>query len=90
MQTHPVVSKDEWLLARKKLLHEEKAFTRKRDQLSQKRRELPWVKIEKNYVFDSPIGKESLSDLFQNRSQLLVYHFMFGRDWKRAALVAHS
>lgn len=82
MQTHPVVSKDEWLLARKELLQEEKAFTRQRDQLSQKRRELPWIKIEKNYVFDSPKGKETLPDLFDGRSQLLVYHFMFGPDWE--------
>lgn len=81
MQTHPVVSKDEWLNARKALLQKEKAFTRQRDQLSRERRELPWVKIEKEYVFDTPKGKETLSDLFDSRSQLLVYHFMFGPDW---------
>ena len=81
MQTHPVVSRDEWLVARQKLLQKEKAFTRQRDQLSRDRRELPWVKVEKDYVFDTPKGKETLSDLFEGRSQLMVYHFMFGPDW---------
>jgi len=80
--THPVVSRDEWLVARKELLQKEKAFTRQRDQLSRERRELPWVKVEKDYVFDTSKGKETLSDLCAGRSQLLVYHFMFGHDWE--------
>ena len=77
-----VVSQAEWLAARKDLLTEEKEFTRRRDALSAKRRELPWVKVEKNYVFDGPNGKEALSDLFRGHTQLIVYHFMLGPDWK--------
>ena len=76
-----VVSKDEWLAARKDLLRQEKEFTRQRDELSRKRRELPWEKVEKNYVFDSAKGKESLADLFGGRSQLIIYHFMMGPGW---------
>lgn len=82
MVKHPVVSKEEWLVARQELLRKEKAFTQQRDQLSRERRELPWVKIEKDYVFDTPKGKTTLSDLFDRRSQLLVYHFMFGQNWE--------
>jgi predicted dithiol-disulfide oxidoreductase (DUF899 family) len=81
MARHTVVSRKEWLAARKALLVKEKKFTRLRDQLSQQRRELPWVKVDKDYVFDGPNGKETLSDLFDGRSQLIVYHFMFGPDW---------
>jgi predicted dithiol-disulfide oxidoreductase (DUF899 family) len=81
MEKHPVVSHEEWRAARKVFLAEEKAFTRARDSLSQRRRELPWERVEKNYVFDGPSGKESLCDLFAGRSQLIVYHFMFGPDW---------
>ena len=81
MSAHPVVSRDKWLEERKKLLTLEKAFTRERDALSKKRRELPWEKVEKEYIFDGPKGKESLADLFAGKSQLLVYHFMFGADW---------
>ena len=76
-----VVSKEEWLQARKALLDQEKALTRRRDELSLKRRELPWVKVEKNYVFDGPQGCITLSDLFTGRTQLMIYHFMFGPDW---------
>lgn len=79
---HKVVSRDEWLVARKRLLAKEKESTRVRDQLARERRELPWVKVEKNYVFEGPTGKLTLADLFAGRSQLLVYHFMFGPDWK--------
>ena len=86
MQPHPVVSRDEWLVARQEFLQKEKAFTRQRDQLSRERRELPWVKVEKDYVFDTPKGKETLSDLFDGRSQLLVYHFMFGPDWEEGCV----
>lgn len=81
MHTHPVVSRDEWLVARKELLQKEKTFTRQRDQLSRDRRELPWVKVPKDYVFDTANGEKTLSDLFDGQSQLLVYHFMFGPDW---------
>jgi predicted dithiol-disulfide oxidoreductase (DUF899 family) len=80
---HRVVSQDEWLTARKALLSKEKEFTRQRDQLSAERRELPWVRVEKEYVFDVPGGKETLGDLFDGRSQLMVYHFMFGPGWEQ-------
>jgi predicted dithiol-disulfide oxidoreductase (DUF899 family) len=76
-----IVSHAEWLAARKQFLAKEKEFTRLRDELSRQRRELPWEKIEKEYVFDGPRGKESLADLFDNRSQLIVYHFMMGPGW---------
>jgi predicted dithiol-disulfide oxidoreductase (DUF899 family) len=79
---HAVVSQGEWLAARKSLLAREKEFTRQRDRLSAARRELPGVKVEKSYLFDGPRGKETLADLFGGRSQLLVYHFMLGPDWK--------
>jgi predicted dithiol-disulfide oxidoreductase (DUF899 family) len=78
---HEVVSRDEWIAARKELLRKEKEFTRQRDGLSRQRRELPWVKVEENYLFDGPQGKETLADLFDGRSQLIVYHFMFHPDW---------
>jgi predicted dithiol-disulfide oxidoreductase (DUF899 family) len=77
-----VVAPGEWLAARKELLAKEKEFTRLRDDLSRKRREMPWEKVEKRYVFQGPDGTESLADLFDGRSQLVVYHFMFGPDWK--------
>ena len=80
---HRVVSQEEWLAARKQLLSKEKEFTRLRDRLSAERRELPWVKVDKQYVFDGPDGKETLTDLFDGRSQLLVYHFMFGPGWEQ-------
>jgi predicted dithiol-disulfide oxidoreductase (DUF899 family) len=76
-----IVSKDEWLAARKQLLAEEKNLTRHRDEVNRLRRALPWTKIEKQYVFDSPNGKVTLSDLFEGRSQLIVSHFMFGPGW---------
>jgi predicted dithiol-disulfide oxidoreductase (DUF899 family) len=77
-----VVSEAEWLVARKDLLTREKEFNHQRDALSKARRSLPWVKIDKEYVFDGPDGKETLADLFDGRSQLIVYHFMFGPDWE--------
>ena len=83
MNHSKVVSRDEWLAARKQHLKKEKEFTRLRDKLSAERRELPWVKVEKNYVFDGPKGKETLADLFDGRSQLIVYHFMFGPEWEQ-------
>ena len=82
MNRPKIVSQDEWVAARKRLLSKEKEFTRLRDKLSAERRELPWVKVKKNYVFDGPKGKETLADLFDGRSQLIVYHFMFGPEWK--------
>jgi predicted dithiol-disulfide oxidoreductase (DUF899 family) len=78
---HEVVSSEEWVVARRQLLDKEKEFTRLRDELSRKRRELPWERVEKQYVFDGPNGQETLADLFGGRSQLIVYHFMFGPDW---------
>jgi predicted dithiol-disulfide oxidoreductase (DUF899 family) len=81
MNNHRVVSPQEWLAARRRLLEKEKAFTRERDQLSRERRELPWEKVEKSYVFETSKGRESLADLFAGRSQLVVYHFMFAPDW---------
>jgi predicted dithiol-disulfide oxidoreductase (DUF899 family) len=82
MTPHKVVSHDEWIAARKAYLAEEKAFTRARDALSRKRRELPWEKVEKNYVFDTPQGKKTLAELFGGKSQLIVYHFMLGPGWE--------
>jgi predicted dithiol-disulfide oxidoreductase (DUF899 family) len=82
INSHSVVSRDEWVSARKALLAKEKEFTKLRDDLSQKRRELPWTAVTKTYSFDGPKGKESLADLFEGRSQLVVYHFMFGPDWE--------
>ncbi len=82
IEDHPVVSKDAWLEARRRLLAKEKEFTRLRDELSQARRELPWQAIEKNYVFDGPDGKQTLAELFEGRSQLIVYHFMFDPAWE--------
>ena len=81
MKPNAIVSHEEWLAARKRHLSKEKEFTRLRDELSRERRELPWVRVEKNYVFDTLGGKQTLSDLFEGRSQLVVYHFMFGPDW---------
>jgi predicted dithiol-disulfide oxidoreductase (DUF899 family) len=77
-----IASQAEWLAARKELLKKEKEFSKLRDELSRRRRELPWEKVEKAYVFDGPKGKETLADLFGERSQLIVYHFMLGPDWK--------
>ncbi|HEY6128716.1 MAG TPA: thioredoxin family protein [Candidatus Acidoferrum sp.] len=82
-ETPKVVSEQEWLAARKDLLQAEKEFTRQRDALSARRRQLPCVKVEKEYVFDGPSGKASLSDLFRDKSQLIVYHFMLGPDWEQ-------
>ncbi len=77
-----IVSQSEWLAARIDLLKEEKEHTRLRDRLNLARRNLPWVQVEKEYEFHGPSGKESLSDLFDGSSQLIVYHFMYGPDWE--------
>lgn len=77
-----VVSREEWRQARQALLVKEKELTRQRDELARQRRQLPWVEVDKSYVFDAPEGKKSLADLFAGKSQLLVYHFMFGPEWE--------
>ena len=82
LETPKVVSREEWLTARRELLAKEKALTRQRDDLARQRRELPWVKVDKAYTFEGPDGRVTLSDLFQGRSQLIVYHFMLGPDWE--------
>lgn len=87
MSTDPVarpkiVSRDEWLAARKALLAREKRLTYDRDAVAEARRALPWVRVDKDYVFDSPHGRKTLADLFDGKSQLIVCHFMFGPDWE--------
>ncbi|HWD98528.1 MAG TPA: thioredoxin family protein [Bryobacteraceae bacterium] len=79
---HRVVARDEWLEARLAHLAAEKEFVRKRDELSQQRRELPWERVEKDYVFEGPEGPRTLGDLFGGRSQLIMYHFMLGPNWE--------
>jgi predicted dithiol-disulfide oxidoreductase (DUF899 family) len=86
MLHNQAVSRDEWLAARKQHLIKEKELTRLRDQLNAERRALPWVKVEKSYVFDGPDGKQSLADLFDGRSQLIVKHFMLGPDWQEGCV----
>lgn len=82
MKNHPIVSQEEWLEARRALLAKEKAHMQANDELTRQRQELPWVKVTKPYVFDTTDGQASLADLFDGRSQLFVYHFMFGPDWE--------
>ena len=82
MTSHVAGTREEWRKARLALLEEEKALTRRSDELAHKRQELPWVRIDKDYQFDTDDGRASLADLFKGRSQLLVYHFMFGPDYK--------
>ena len=79
---HPIVSREDWLIARKAHLEDEKAFTRARDALSERRRSLPWVRVDKDYRFLTSDGEKSLSDLFGDKSQLIVVHFMMGPDWE--------
>jgi predicted dithiol-disulfide oxidoreductase (DUF899 family) len=81
MHPHKIVSREEWLEARRAHMAREKEFTRARDALSQERRELPWVKVDKTYMFDSVDGKKTLADLFRGREQLVVQHLMFAPDW---------
>ena len=81
MQHHPIVSQEEWLVARRALLLKEKEFTHLRDKINAERLALPWVKVEKTYEFDTPKGKKTLAELFAGRSQLMVYHFMLGPGW---------
>ena len=82
MTAHPVVSSDQWTRARRELLTKEKEFLKRRDELSQARRELPWERVAASYVFEGAAGRESLADLFGGYSQLIVYHFMFAPDWE--------
>lgn len=86
MQKANVVSREEWLKARRELLAREKEHTRQRDELNRKRRELPWVRVEKEYVFEGREGKKTLEELFGGRSQLIVRHFMFGPGWKEGCV----
>jgi len=81
VEKHRVVSHKAWIEARRKFLAKEKKFTRLRDELARQRRALPWEKVDKQYVFDGPQGRETLAELFDGRSQLVVYHFMFAPDW---------
>jgi len=81
MQQQKIVSPDDWRAARKELLAKEKALTRARDQLAAERRSLPWVEVDKSYMFDTPAGKKTLAELFGDKSQLFVYHFMLGPGW---------
>jgi predicted dithiol-disulfide oxidoreductase (DUF899 family) len=82
LNKHKVVSEAEWIKARKRLLVKEKKFTRMADKFNSERRSLPWVRVSKKYVFDGPNGKETLAELFEGRTQLVIYHFMFGPDDK--------
>ncbi|WP_426127335.1 DUF899 domain-containing protein [Pararhizobium sp. PWRC1-1] len=80
--SNPVVSREEWLDARRALLATEKEETKLRDKIRADRQKMPWVKVDKTYSFDTPDGKKTLADLFDGRSQLMIYHFMFGPDWE--------
>jgi len=86
MQAHKTVSRDEWLDARRALLAKEKELLKAKDALRQETRELPWVKVDKDYVFEGPNGRETLSDLFAGRSQLVIRHFMLGPGWKEGCV----
>jgi len=81
MLSNPVVTREEWLAARKALLAQEKEETHLRDKVRAARQALPWVKVDKTYMFDTPKGKKTLAELFDGRSQLMIYHFMLGPDW---------
>jgi len=86
MQSHKIVSRDEWIAARRELLAKEKELLKAKDSVRRETRELPWVKVDKNYMFEGPDGKETLADLFAGRSQLVVKHFMMGPGWKEGCL----
>jgi predicted dithiol-disulfide oxidoreductase (DUF899 family) len=90
MTSHPVGTREQWLTARLELLKTEKEHTRRGDELARQRQELPWVELDKDYSFESPGGPVTLLDLFGGRSQLLVYHFMFGPDWARGCPTCSS
>ncbi|MBC8105436.1 MAG: DUF899 domain-containing protein [Anaerolineae bacterium] len=82
MNIHQIVSREQWIETRRELLAKEKQLTRQRDELARQRRDLPWVRVEADYVFDAPHGKVTLAELFGEKSQLIVYHFMYGPEWK--------
>src|ERR1700679_1931277 len=82
IENHTVVSPEKWLAARREFLREEKEFSKLRDRLAARRRELPWVRVDQSYVFESPQGPVSLAEMFEGRSQLLVYHFMLAPGWE--------
>jgi len=86
MTDHKIASEAEWVQARRKLLAREKELTDLQEKVAEERRALPWVKVAKEYVFDTPQGKKTLSQLFDGRSQLIVYHFMYGPDWKEGCV----
>ena len=90
MAEHEVGTQNEWQAARDELLEAEKELTRRGDELAEKRRELPWVPVEKDFRFETTTGTESLVDLFEGRSQMLVYHFMFGPDYEAGCTVCSS
>ena len=90
MQAHKTVSREEWLAARRALLVKEKELLKAKDALREQTRALPWVKVDKEYVFDGPNGKETLSDLFAGRSQLVIRHFMLGPGWKEGCVGCSS
>ena len=90
MTDHTVATREEWLAAREQLLAREKEHTRVGDELARRRRELPWVRVEKEYVFDTDDGRRTLAELFDGRSQLLVYHFMFGPSYEAGCPVNSS
>jgi predicted dithiol-disulfide oxidoreductase (DUF899 family) len=90
MTTHQTGTREEWLAARLELLKAEKELTRKSDELARRRQQLPWVRIDKKYRFETDAGSASLADLFEGRSQLLVYHFMFGPDYEAGCPVCSS
>jgi predicted dithiol-disulfide oxidoreductase (DUF899 family) len=85
-QSNPIVSREKWLAERRQLLLLEKQETHLRDKVRAARRALPWVKVDKEYMFDTPSGRKPLSDLFEGRSQLIVYHFMLGPDWQEGCV----
>src|SRR5688500_16494497 len=86
MATHMTGTRAEWLAARLELIKAEKEFTRRSDELARQRQQLPWVRVDKQYRFETDEGSASLADLFKGRSQLLVYHFMFGPDYKAGCI----
>src|SRR5918995_6406379 len=90
MTEHKIATQEEWQAARDELLAEEKELTRRSDELARKRRELPWVRVEKEYRFDTDDGKRTLAELFDGRSQLLVYHFMFGPSFEAGCPICTS
>src|SRR6202049_2346706 len=90
MTTREIGTREQWLKARLELLKAEKELTRRSDELARRRQELPWVRVDKEYRFDTDEGSASLADLFRGRSQLLVYHFMFGPDYEAGCVSCSS